>query len=91
MLEKTLTEDEKDALASVLTHPGLRIVLRLMDDVIELQRNEVLTAPIPNDPNQAALIIYAKRLRAEGALTLKTAVQSRLNQLKKEVTKLEQQ
>lgn len=90
MLEKNISEDEKEALASVLTHPGLRIVLRMMDDIIEIQRNEVLTAPIPNDPTQASLIIYAKRLRAEGAMILKTAIQSKLNSMKKEVTKLEQ-
>lgn len=85
MVEHKLNEEEVDDLLAVIKHRGIKHVLSMVDEIVELMRNEVLTVPVPKNPQEAAITVYAKRCSAEGAMALRLALQTRINNLKYQI------
>lgn len=78
-MAKKLTEEEQEDLLAILHHRGIKHLLSMLDDSVELMRNDILTVPLPSDPQSAAIAVYGKRLMADGAVALKTALNSKIN------------
>lgn len=75
--EKNLSPEQLESFIAVVKHPGFKAVLMLGDFVVESLRDEVLTTPISNDPQASAMSIYSKRLQADGASKLISALKVR--------------
>lgn len=81
MLEDKLDAEKQEELLAVITHRGFAIFLKMMDESIESMRNDVLTVPLPSDPQSAAIAVYAKRCQAEGGMGIKRALETRLKRI----------
>lgn len=82
MIEQKLNEEQREDLESITRHRGMPIVLAIIDDIVEKVRNEVLSVPLPSDPEKASLVLFSKRAAAEGAVSLRSALVARLNKVK---------
>lgn len=80
--EDRLGPDEMDDLASVVRQRGMDHLMGIMDEVLERMKGELISIPLPADPEKASLALYAKRMEAAGAQALKIAFQSRIQRIK---------
>jgi len=81
-VEERLNFEQLEDIEALTRHRGLPILLAIVDDIVEKLRNEVLSVPLPADPEKASLVLYSKRASAEGAVSLRTALVARLMKLK---------
>lgn len=81
MIEDKLDMEKQEELLAVVQHRGFRTVLKMIEESIELMRNDVLTVPLPIDPQGAAIAVYAKRCQAEGGQALNRALVARIEKV----------
>jgi hypothetical protein len=77
-----VTIEQQEALEAVCRHHGMPVFLRLIDEIVAKIGSEVMTVPLPTDPEKASLALYAKRMQAEGAAALRNALQSKIQVVK---------
>lgn len=82
MSESKLTMEQKEDLLMLLQHRGMPLFMGLIDDILERMRNEMLTVPLPSDPEKASLTLYAKRCSVEGAAALRAALSAKVLKIK---------
>lgn len=83
MIEDKLDPERQEDLLAVIKHRGFLTVLKMLEESIERLRDDVLTVPLPSDPQSAAIAVYAKRCQAEGAQLIKKALEVRLQKVMK--------
>lgn len=81
-LEDKLDLENREELVAVLRHRGMVHVLGMIDEIVNRMREEVLSIPLPQDAEKAAIVLYAKRCSAEGAMALKNALQSKIQKVR---------
>jgi hypothetical protein len=77
-----VTIEQQEALEAVCRHHGMPIFLKLIDEIVSRMGAEVLTIPLPADPEKAALALYAKRMECQGASALRNALQNKIQVVK---------
>jgi hypothetical protein len=78
----TYTEEEAEALESLCSHVGLRLLLREIDDIINTMQKGYLSVPLDNDPQTAALSLLQERYKIEGATVIKSRLLERVKRIK---------
>jgi hypothetical protein len=79
--EDKIDVEKQEELLAVIHHRGLAHIMKMLDESLELMRNDVLTVPLPQDPQSAAIAVYAKRCQAEGGMALKRALTTRIEKV----------
>lgn len=75
-------EEKQEALIAVLKHYGFPFVMEMIDQIVARIGGEVMSVPLPPDPDKAALALYAKRMQAEGAMALRNALHNKIQTVK---------
>lgn len=78
----TYTEEEVEALESVVSHHGMRLLLREIDDIITVMQKGYLSVPLDKDPQTSAMILLQERYKCEGADILRKRLVERINKMK---------
>lgn len=77
-----LTGIEAEELRSIMGHPGTKALLKIIDDITENIKGNVLSVPLDKDPAKAQLQLYTERMKYEGANALRVSLAAKLNELK---------
>ena len=80
--EDKLSEDAREDLQNLARHSGMRHFLTMIDEIVDRMRNEIITLPLPMEPDKAGTALYAKRMQVEGAVALKNNLNMRIQLLK---------
>lgn len=76
------TLEQQEALEAIVAHYGLPVLLSEIDGILEKIRQGVLSVPLDKDPEKAALNLYAERMKLEGAVAVKNALVTKINDVK---------
>lgn len=77
-----LTEDQLDMLKSFASSDASRLALGMMDDIVNTIKGNVLSVPLDKDPEKAALALYAERMKLEGAVAIRNAFATKVEELR---------
>ena len=75
-------EDSED-LRIILSRPAFKLVLATLDEIVDRIEKEVISFPLSGSPNEAMLGLNNKRHQAQGAISLRNAFKSKIEELKK--------
>ena len=77
-----LKAERDELLKEFLTHPGLYLFLEELDGIITNVKGNVLSVPLDKDPEKASLTLYAERMKLEGAVAVRNAIDSKIKAIK---------
>jgi hypothetical protein len=77
-----LNEEELEELQAFATSTRRVLVQRIIDDIVDNIKGNVLSVPLDKDPEKAALSLYAERMKLEGAVALKNAFIVKIQELR---------
>lgn len=82
MYKDSLTPEDVDDLKVLLSMPGFKHFLGLLDDRIETIKGNVLSVSLDKDPAKAQLQLYVERMKYEGAVAVRTALLEQVKAIK---------
>lgn len=77
-----LTEDQLELLRSFASSDASRLAVGMLDDIVNTIKGNLLSVPLDKDPEKAALVLYAERMKLEGAVAIRNAFTAKVEELR---------
>lgn len=74
--------EKQEALEEIVSHHGFPVLLEKIDAIIDLIKGSILSVTLDKDPEKAALALYAERMKLEGVLQFRNALNTNVRAIK---------